>query len=58
MGLFLQPPVTIGIQLRETVENRKKHIMAMKAIESVGKLEFDHHVISRHSNIETGEPNG
>ena len=42
--------VTIGIQLRETVENRKKpNIMAMKAIESVGKVEFDHHVISRHS---------
>jgi len=40
----------MGIQLRETVENRKKHIMAMKAIESDGKDEFDHHVISRHSH--------
>jgi len=49
VGLFLQPRVTIGIQLREAVENRKKHIMAMKAIESVGKVEFDHRVISRHS---------
>jgi len=25
--------VTIGIQLRQTVENKNKHIMAMKAIE-------------------------
>jgi len=41
--------VTIGVQLREAVENRKKHIVAMKAIESVSKVELDHRVIRRHS---------
>ena len=35
----------ITLQLREAVENRK----VMKAIERVGKVEFDHHVISRHT---------
>ena len=67
------------IQLHEAIENRKNHIMAVKAIlkassslsfsfikwhdrtqantvlyinstgEMVGKVEFDHHAISRHT---------
>jgi len=41
--------VTICIHPRETVGNKKMHIVAMKAIESFGKVEFDHHVISRHT---------
>ena len=48
-GRFSVSRVTIGVQLREAVENRKKHIVAMKAIESVSKVELDHHVIRRHS---------